>query len=95
MANADHPQISEGTAARILARFSERTTVRRLARGLAGELLLADHEGDIVDPGIDPRVFTRLPADREDLNPAWSPARPEDPLPIIAVLLRAEHDIAQ
>ena len=63
LANADHPQVSEGTAARILARFSERTTVRRLARGLAGELLLADHEGDIVDPGIDTRVFTRMPAD--------------------------------
>ncbi|HXJ37393.1 MAG TPA: hypothetical protein VMS22_25475 [Candidatus Eisenbacteria bacterium] len=47
----------------MLARFSQQTAIRRLARGLAGELLLVDHEGDIVDPGIDPRVFTRVPAD--------------------------------
>ncbi|HTY16628.1 MAG TPA: glycosyltransferase [Myxococcota bacterium] len=63
MANADVPQVSEGAAARILARFSERTMVRRLARGLAGELMLADHEGAIVDPGIDPHTFTRVPTD--------------------------------
>lgn len=63
MAKTDEPYVSEGAAARILARFSERTAVRRLARGLAGELLLADHEGDIVDPGVDPRIFTRVPAD--------------------------------
>jgi hypothetical protein len=62
-ASPDEPHVSEGAAARILARFSERTTVRRLARGLAGELLLADHEGDIVDPGVDPRIFTRVPTD--------------------------------
>ena len=57
------PHASEGAAARVLARFSQQTAIRRLARGLAGELLLVDHEGDIVDPGIDPRVFTRVPAD--------------------------------
>ena len=61
--NADHPHVLEGAAARLLARFTEQTSIRRLARGLAGELLLADHEGDIVDSGIDPRVFTRVPAD--------------------------------
>jgi alpha-N-acetylglucosamine transferase len=63
LASADGPQVSGGAAARILARFSERTMVRRLARGLAGELMLADHEGAIVDPEIDPRIFTRIPAD--------------------------------
>jgi hypothetical protein len=61
--SADHPHVSEGAAARLLARLTEQTSIRRLARGLAGELLLADHEGDIVDPGIDPRVFTRVPDD--------------------------------
>lgn len=48
---------------RLLARFTEQTAVRRLARGLAGELLLVDHVGDIVDPRVDPRVFTREPDD--------------------------------
>src|SRR5262249_43015967 len=48
---------------RLLARFTEQTAIRRLARGLAGELLLADHEGDIVDPTLDPRVFTTVPPD--------------------------------
>ncbi len=47
----------------LLARFTEGTMLRRLARTLAGELFLVDREGDIVDPGLDPRVFTRLPAD--------------------------------
>ncbi len=63
MADADKPGVLDGAAARLLARFTEQTAIRRLARGLAGELLLADHEGDIVDPTIDPRVFTRLPDD--------------------------------
>ena len=48
---------------RILERFTEQTAIRRLARGLAGEMLLVDHEGDIVDPTIDPRVFTVTPVD--------------------------------
>jgi alpha-N-acetylglucosamine transferase len=51
---------------RLLGRFTEQTVVRRLARGLAGELLLVDHVGDIVDPQVDPRVFTREP---DDLSP--------------------------
>jgi lipopolysaccharide biosynthesis glycosyltransferase len=53
----------EGPVARWLERFTEQTAVRRLARGLAGELLLVDHVGDIVDPDIDPRIFAREPAD--------------------------------
>jgi hypothetical protein len=63
MAAADEPGTSDKAAARLLARFTERTAIRRLARGLPGELLLADHVGDIVDPTLDPRVFTRVPAD--------------------------------
>src|SRR5215831_2377781 len=66
MADADKPEVADSAAARLLARFTEQTAIRRLARGLAGELLLADHEGDIVDPTIDPRVFTRVP---DDLGP--------------------------
>jgi alpha-N-acetylglucosamine transferase len=53
----------EGAAAWLVARLAEQKAVRRLARGLAGEVLLADHDGDIVDPTIDPHVFTRVPAD--------------------------------
>ncbi len=63
MAYADQPDVTDSGAARLLARFTEQTAIRRLARGLAGELLLADHEGDIVDPTLDPRIFTRVPAD--------------------------------
>src|SRR5882724_3480563 len=63
MAAADKPGVVDNAAARLLTRFMEQTAIRRLARGLAGELLLADHEGDIVDPTLDPRVFTRVPAD--------------------------------
>ncbi len=63
MASADQPDVVDSAAARFLARFTEQTAIRRLARGLAGELLLADHEGDIVDPSLDPRVFTRVPVD--------------------------------
>ncbi len=63
MATADEPGVIDRAAARLLARFTEQTAIRRLARGLAGELLLADHAGDIVDPTIDPRVFTRVPGD--------------------------------
>jgi len=63
MASADQPGAGDGAAARLLARFTEQTAIRRLARGLTGELLLADHHGDIVDPELDPRVFTREPAD--------------------------------
>jgi alpha-N-acetylglucosamine transferase len=48
---------------RLLARVTGSPVVRRLARGLAGEILLTDHAGDIVDPTIDPRTFTRVPAD--------------------------------
>jgi alpha-N-acetylglucosamine transferase len=62
MTDADDPK-GDSAADKLLARFTERTLVRRLARGLAGELLLADHEGDIVDPEIDPRLFTRIPDD--------------------------------
>ena len=62
MPDPDNPNV-DSAAARLLARFTEQTAIRRLARGLAGELLLADHEGDIVDPTLDPRVFTRVPAD--------------------------------
>jgi alpha-N-acetylglucosamine transferase len=57
------PDVPNGAAARLLARFTEQTAIRRLARGLPGELLLADHEGEIVDPTLDPRVFTTVPAD--------------------------------
>ena len=53
----------ERPATRLLARFTEQAAIRRLARGLAGELLLVDRQGDIVDPALDPRVFTREPAD--------------------------------
>jgi len=63
MAAADKPGIIDSAAARLLARFTERTAMRRLARGLPGELLLADDEGDIVDPTLDPRVFSRVPPD--------------------------------
>src|SRR5215470_12314325 len=63
MSAADKPGVVDGAAARLLARFTEQTAIRRLARGLAGELLLADHDGEIVDPTLDPRVFTRVPAD--------------------------------
>ena len=63
MASADQPDVVDSAAARLLTRFTEQTAIRRLARGLAGELLLADHEGDIVDPSLDPRVFTRVPTD--------------------------------
>src|SRR5579862_2974563 len=63
MAYADDPQLTDSAAARLLARFTEQAAIRRLARGLTGELLLADHEGDIVDPALDPRVFTRTPDD--------------------------------
>ena len=59
----DWPAGNNGATARLLARFTEQPAVRRIARGLAGELLLADHEGDIVDPAVDPRVFTRVPLD--------------------------------
>lgn len=63
MADADKPDVVDGAAARLLARVTEQTAIRRLARGLAGELFLTDHEGDIVDPSLDPRVFTQVPAD--------------------------------
>jgi alpha-N-acetylglucosamine transferase len=53
----------EGPGKKLLAFLTEQTAVRKLARGLPGELLLVDHQGDIVDPRIDPRVFTRDPAD--------------------------------
>lgn len=48
---------------RILERFTEQTALRRLARGLAGEMLLVDHDGNIVDPTVDPRAFTVTPPD--------------------------------
>lgn len=57
------PHILDDPAAHLLARFTESPAIRKLARGLAGELLLVDHEGDIVDPTIDPRVFTAEPDD--------------------------------
>ena len=60
---ADDPHAPNDPAARLLARFTESRIVRRWARGLAGEMLLTDHEGDIVDPDIDPRIFTTVPAD--------------------------------
>ena len=63
MAGDDKPGLLDAAAARLLARFTEQNAIRRLARGLAGELLLADHEGDIVDPTLDPRVFTAVPPD--------------------------------
>lgn len=63
MAHDDDSHPLDAAAARLLARFTESRAVRRLARGLAGELLLTDHEGDIVDPTIDPRIFTSVPAD--------------------------------
>lgn len=59
----DEPHEPTDAATRLLARFTESATVRRLARGLAGELLLTDHDGDIVDPTVDPRTFTKVPAD--------------------------------
>ena len=65
MADTDDPD-QETTGEKILGLITEQTTVRKLARGLAGELLLVDHQGDIVDPRIDPRIFTRDP---EDLSP--------------------------
>jgi alpha-N-acetylglucosamine transferase len=61
----DRAPLKEKTT-ELLYRFTEQTAIRRLARGLAGELLLVDHVGDIVDPRIDPREFTREP---EDLSP--------------------------
>lgn len=61
------PHIQDDPTSHLLARFTESPAIRKLARGLAGELLLVDHEGDIVDPTIDPRVFTREP---DDLSPA-------------------------
>jgi alpha-N-acetylglucosamine transferase len=61
--NATEPRAADGAAARLLARFTEQTAIRRLARGLTGELLLADHDGDIVDPTLDPRIFTTVPAE--------------------------------
>jgi alpha-N-acetylglucosamine transferase len=64
----------------LIALFGEQTAVRRLARGLAGELLLVDHVGDIVDPRVDPRVFTREPA---DLSP--------DRYAHVALLMRGER----
>lgn len=64
----DHElHILDDPAAHLLARFTESPAVRKLARGLTGELLLVDHEGDIVDPTLDPRVFTKEP---DDLRPA-------------------------
>ncbi len=60
---SDGPQALDDRAAHLLTRVTESSIVRRLARGLAGELLLTDHEGDIVDPTIDPRVFLAVPAD--------------------------------
>ena len=54
MADTDILNVNDRAAARLLARFTEQTAIRRPARGLAGELLLADHEGDIVDPTLDP-----------------------------------------
>src|SRR5262245_55451703 len=60
---SDERRVPDKAAAKLLARFTEKTAIRRLARGLAGELLLADHEGDIVDPTLDPRVFTAVPRD--------------------------------
>jgi lipopolysaccharide biosynthesis glycosyltransferase len=66
MRRADRLRSRAPIARRLLARITEKTTVRRFARGLAGELLLVDRHGDIVDPRIDPRVFTREP---DDLSP--------------------------
>lgn len=63
MAQDDDFHPLDDAAARLLARFTASRTIRRLARGIAGELLLTDHEGDIVDPTIDPRIFTTEPAD--------------------------------
>ncbi len=63
MADDDDPHVLDDTVTRLLARFTGSPVVRRLARGLAGEILLTDHEGDIVDPTIDPRVFTQVPSD--------------------------------
>ena len=63
MTDGDDPHVLDSPATRLLARFTASPVIRRLARGLAGELLLADHEGDIVDPTIDPRTFTHVPPD--------------------------------
>lgn len=63
MADRDEPHVLDSPATRVLERFTANPVVRRLARGLVGELLLTDHEGDIVDPTIDPRTFTQVPAD--------------------------------
>lgn len=63
MASDDQRRVLDRAAERLLTRLTERALIRRLARGLAGELLLADHQGDIVDPAIDPRVFLRTPPD--------------------------------
>ena len=63
MKSVDEPRVRDGAANWFLTKFTEQTMVRRLARGLAGELLLADHQGDIVDRGVDPRVFTQVPVD--------------------------------
>jgi alpha-N-acetylglucosamine transferase len=62
----DGPDAPDKPAANLLSRFTENTAVRRLARSLAGELFLVDREGDIVDPGVDPRIFTVVP---DDLGP--------------------------
>jgi alpha-N-acetylglucosamine transferase len=63
MAQTNQPRATDSAVSRLLTRFTEQTAIRRLARGLTGELLLADHEGDIVDPTVDVRMFTRVPAD--------------------------------
>src|SRR5262249_52739037 len=63
MASGDKPSVVDKAVTRFLERFTEQNAIRRWARGLAGELLLADHEGEIVDPGLDPRVFTTVPSD--------------------------------
>jgi len=60
-AHADHAHLLERPATRLLARFTEQAAIRRLARGLAGELLLVDHQGDIVDPALDPTCSPASP----------------------------------
>ncbi len=66
MADRDELREPHDATSWLLSRLTSSSLIRRLARGLPGELLLTDHEGDIVDPAIDPRTFLRVP---DDLGP--------------------------
>ena len=68
MSPVDKSRVKEDPRSRMLTLFTERAAVRRLARTKFGEMLLADHEGEIVDPAIDPKVFSAFPEDLSSEN---------------------------